>query len=105
MKAKGRDADLFVPNGGNVLISVSLLHRSEDQWADPSKYIPGKFYTLLKNINTLYNIDNTFRNYYQIKQQNASKRLEIRASNVDTFHFHMEHVVVLGIHLLLSKQL
>ena len=42
LKAKGGGADLFVPKGGNVLMSLSVLHRSEDQWADPSKYIPGK---------------------------------------------------------------
>ena len=43
LKAKNGGADVFVPKGGNVLISMSVLHRSEDQWADPGKYIPGKF--------------------------------------------------------------
>jgi len=43
LKAKGGGKDLFVPKGGNVLMSLSVLHRSEDQWADPSKYIPERF--------------------------------------------------------------
>jgi len=43
LKAKGGGADVFVPKGGNVLISMSVLHRSEDQWADPGKYIPERF--------------------------------------------------------------
>ena len=35
--------DVFVPKGSTVLISMSVMHRSEDQWKDPKLYIPERF--------------------------------------------------------------
>jgi len=38
-----KSGDVFVPKGASVLISISVLHRNEEQWKDPTKYIPERF--------------------------------------------------------------
>lgn len=34
---------MFVPKGAEVCILLSLMHRDDDQWVDPGKYIPERF--------------------------------------------------------------
>lgn len=46
LKAKCGDRkieDVFVPKGAEVCILLSLMHRDDDQWVDPGKYIPERF--------------------------------------------------------------